>query len=468
MQPGCTNNIHVVGVGSDLTSELVNAFVSAAYCPEVMTVNDWLDISSRRMLPSAIAFYDGASLVNEIVTLLQRYTTPPVMCIFMRDMVAEDEAITRLCKDFLVWPWEQWEFSVRLNSMDLDGRLAQPWPEDKYHRTLTNLNLVGQSIAFTSVVELLRKISAYDAPILINGETGTGKEVAARAIHYLSERGDGPFIPADCGGLPDELLENELFGHRRGAYTGAQDSQLGLVEQADGGTLFLDEIGNLSPKGQCALLRFLQTQEFKRLGCDKLRKADVRVIAATNADLWKMVEMNEFREDLLYRLDVLSLTLPPLRDRDGDAQILAEHVLEKLCRQYGRYATLTPESLDWIKRYHWPGNVRELENLVRREYMLSDGGGISICSAHRNVREIPLSADVYSIQVERGFRQLGSLQQQKNELVRGFEKRYLAQLMEYTSGNVSEAARIAGKERRALGKLLKKYGINRQQFYKNA
>jgi len=213
----------------------------------------------------------------------------------------------------------------------------------------------------------IERFARCDATVLINGETGTGKELTARAIHYHGKRAEGPFIPINCGALPDALFGSELFGHTRGAFTDAYESRAGLVEQAEGGTLFLDELEALSPAGQVALLRFLQDHEYRPLGAPRARVANVRVLGATNADLSSFVRQGKFRQDLLYRLDVLTLDVPPLRNRGDDALVLARAFLRKLCSRYQQLErTFHADAIAALRSYEWPGNVRELENLIRR------------------------------------------------------------------------------------------------------
>ncbi|HEU5283230.1 MAG TPA: sigma-54 dependent transcriptional regulator, partial [Burkholderiales bacterium] len=244
---------------------------------------------------------------------------------------------------------------------------------------VTVANLIGRSAAFQDTVRLIQRIALTDAPVLIEGETGTGKEVAARAIHYSGSRRDRPFVPVNCGAIPENLIENELFGHVRGAYTDAREPQPGLIALANGGTLFLDEVETLCPKGQVALLRFLQDLNYRPLGSRREESADVRVIAATNIDLAELVHAKQFRMDLYYRLQILFLRLPPLRERAGDAGLLAEHFVRAFGVRYGGAAArFSPDSLSLLDRYAWPGNVRELENLVHRAFLLTGGEVISI------------------------------------------------------------------------------------------
>lgn len=309
--------------------------------------------------------------------------------------------------------------------------------------------MIGQSEVFRIVQALIDKMAVFDAPVLIEGETGTGKELAARAIHYRGARRDRPFVPVNCGALLDQLIENELFGHRRGAFTDARDNQPGLVELARGGTLFLDEIDTLTPKGQVTLLRFLQDHQFRPLGGDREQQGDVRIIAASNRSLERQVELGEFRLDLLYRLKLLYLTLPPLRERYGDVPMLAGHFVEVGSARFHKQAIpLAAATLSWFERYQWPGNIRELENLILREFLLADGAQISIPVPAAGLSAIPDQGGAQS-----------NHRLAKNQAIKEFESRFLKRLIEQANGNVSAAARICGTERRYLGRLLKKYQI---------
>jgi two-component system response regulator GlrR len=317
------------------------------------------------------------------------------------------------------------------------------------------VNMVGKSEAFRRMESLIRKIAGYDAAVLIEGETGTGKELAARSIHYLSARSGMPFVPVNCGALPDSLIENELFGHHRGAFTGASESHHGLIAQASGGTLFLDEIDALSPKGQVTLLRFMQDQEYRPLGSKRSESGDVRIIAASNADLLKLENAGHFRADLLFRLKVLSVELPPLRQRVGDVEVLARHYIQQFSRKYGKPPkSLHPDTLAWMNGYGWPGNVRELEHLLHREFLLCDTPLLTIAQSLPGT-DRRKQADRRRVDLGPGF---GTA---KAQAIADFEKKFLRQLLAQAEGNVTRAAKLAGKERRALGKLLKKHGLDR-------
>ncbi|MBI1423320.1 MAG: nif-specific transcriptional activator NifA [Gammaproteobacteria bacterium] len=235
-------------------------------------------------------------------------------------------------------------------------------------------NIVGHSQPMRRIFEQLRQVAKWNTTVLIRGESGTGKELVANAIHYNSPRSNRPFIKLNCAALPDNLLESELFGHEKGAFTGAVSQRKGRFEQADGGTLFLDEIGEISAAFQAKLLRVLQEGEFERVGGDRTFKVDVRIIAATNRDLESAVEEGEFREDLYYRLNVMPLYIPALRDRSEDIPDLARFLISKLAKQQGRELEITDSAIRLLMRYAWPGNVRELENLLERAAIMSEGG----------------------------------------------------------------------------------------------
>ncbi len=336
-------------------------------------------------------------------------------------------------------------------------------------------NLLGESPAFLRLLEQIDRFARCDATILINGETGTGKELTARAIHYLSGRNDGPFVPINCGSLPDALFGSELFGHTRGAFTDAHENRQGLIAQAEEGTLFLDELEALSPGGQVALLRFLQDHEYRPLGAARSRTANVRVIGATNANLAVLARTGKYRQDLLYRLDVLTLDVPPLRERADDAVVLAEAFLRKLCVRYqldGRQ--FHPDAIAALRTYEWPGNVRELENLVHREFLLADGDELQLPSLPRGAttgaeRRVTMRRSTDAPPAE-GFavRKTAhggeAFRDAKARAIAEFEREYVRDLLRQSGGNVSLAARLAGKERSRFNRLVRKYQIAARDF----
>ncbi|ATE59891.1 sigma-54 interaction domain-containing protein [Thauera sinica] len=327
---------------------------------------------------------------------------------------------------------------------------------------LAGFGLLGRSPAFIAATNLMRRFAQTSAHVLVQGETGTGKELVARAIHYLGDRRYKPFVPVNCGALPDNLMENELFGHARGAFTDARESQRGLIGGAEGGTLFLDEIECLSLKGQVALLRFLQDGHYRQLGGHGDLRADVRVIAASNQDFGELVRSGRFRQDLYYRLAIMAVDLPPLRRRGNDILLLIDHFLARFAREYGHPAPrLDAASVPVALAHPWPGNVRELENVVHRQFLLAEGDVVRL--------DAPIESPGAAAGGEAGsgwnidFSGM-DMKLAKAEVIARFERDYLEQAIALTRGNVSLAAQHAGKERRAFGKLLKKYGIDRNRF----
>ncbi len=346
------------------------------------------------------------------------------------------------------------------------------------------LHLHGQAPAFRRALTLLQQCARVDATVLLCGETGTGKELAARALHYLSARNRGPFVPINCGALPDSILEAELFGHARGAFTDAKSDSLGVIGQAQGGTLFLDEIDALSPRAQAAILRFAQDHSYRPLGASRLQHADVRLVAATNAKLEDLVAQGLFRQDLLFRINVLSVRLPPLRERQGDAILLAQAFVQRLVQRYRTGPReIDTESLAQLQTARaWQGNVRELEHLVHRAFLLATGPELHLdlgapdgTSASQDRTETFPSAPV---QVSHGAavdpadnREAAhlpppasadiSFADAKAQAITDFERRYLSEVLRRAGGNLSLAARIAGKERSRFCKLVQKHGLQR-------
>jgi two-component system response regulator GlrR len=315
---------------------------------------------------------------------------------------------------------------------------------------MRRLGLVGQSKVFLDEIKKLDLLARCDITVMIGGETGTGKELIARAVHYLSPRSDRPFVPIDCGAIPPELTESELFGHERGAFTGAVKKNAGLIAAADHGTLFLDEVDALSLSVQAKLLRFLQEMEYRSLGSSEIKKADVRVISATNRDLLQSVHANQFRKDLYYRLNVVQLRLPSLRQRREDLILLARHFVEKYVTRFRLPARdFTTDAIQKLHSHHWPGNIRELENVIGAAVALCDGPFIR-------------AADLLFASDQTQPR--GSFREAKARLITEFEREYIVCLLTSCHSNVSEAARAAGKNRRAFWELIRKHKIDVREF----
>jgi two-component system response regulator GlrR len=314
---------------------------------------------------------------------------------------------------------------------------------------LGNSNLVNQ------LREQIHNIALCDVSVLIIGESGTGKELAARAIHYLSSRCHQAFVPVNCGAIPENLFENELFGHRKGAFTDASYHQDGVVKEAEGGTLFLDEIGVITPYIQVKLLRLLQEKEYKPLGDSKTRTANVRIVAATNKDLQTLVTEGTFREDLFYRLNIVSLSIPPLRERKEDIPLLLDYFIKKYSRQYRKSIThVSEEAMVTLLSYSWPGNIRELQNKIQQAIVMNTSGGITVSEL-----DLPTTAarDRQNLEFE-------LFNKAKQKAMDDFEKNYLLLLMAACSGDVHCAARCAGKSRTGFWNLLAKHHLHPKQF----
>jgi two-component system response regulator GlrR len=321
-------------------------------------------------------------------------------------------------------------------------------------QSITRPHLIGASSQFLTVLQQIEKIGRSDAIVLILGETGSGKELVARAIHWTSERSSGPFVAVNCGAVPDSLVETELFGHGKGAFTDAKRARGGVVAHAEGGTLFLDEIDALSPKAQVSMLRFLQDFRYRPIGTGTEIAADVRILAAANRDLHQLVDEGGFRRDLFFRLNIFELWIPPLRTRPEDVELLAQHFIRIFSDRYGIPAKrVHPATLEWLRRHEWPGNVRELENWVHRALLLADGDEI-----HNVLRA--------ESQTLRGGDpgEFASWKTARAQALAEFETRYVATVLAQANGNVTAAARLAGKDRRAFGRLLKKHGIDKGRY----
>ncbi len=355
------------------------------------------------------------------------------------------EALKLGASDFLLPPLRRCELIPRLLRQTLMTRsgevLAQRLKEE-----MGLGQIIGESPELLAEIQRVPRFARCDATVLISGESGTGKEIFARAIHRLSARAARPFVPVNCGAIPEHLVESELFGHKRGAFTGALSDQPGLVREAEGGTLFLDEIDALTRPAQVKLLRFLQEGEYRAVGSQQIVRANVRVVAAANADLRRIVGEGTFRQDLFYRLSVLTLVLPALRERRGDILLLAQHFLDEhaaLAREMPK--TLSLASLHGLLTHSWPGNVRELQNVLTRAVVLSD---------QTTIEPAELALPDYGPSAEEE-----SFQAAKTRVVHRFEHDFLKTAMRSHGGNITHAARAVKKNRRAFWELLRKHEL---------
>ncbi len=310
---------------------------------------------------------------------------------------------------------------------------------------------VGECEPFLAAIKQIPLIARSDANVLITGETGTGKELSARAVHYLSGRSSQPFVPLNCGAIPLELVENELFGHQRGAFTSASGAQPGLIHEATGGTLFLDEIDSMPPFAQVKLLRFLQDREYRPLGAAKMIHADVRVVAATNADVEEAVKAGKLRQDLYYRLSTITLQLPPLRERRDDIPLLARHFVAAIASRLAvRPKDISAGAIQKLLLHDWPGNVRELEHVMERAVALSE--------------RMEIQKAEIDLPVSRQIADLESFQRSKAKVVAEFETSFVRRLLEGHQGNITRAALSAHKDRRLFRQLIRKHQIDVDQF----
>jgi DNA-binding NtrC family response regulator len=400
-------------------------------------------------LISAPAALAGA---RNVLAALKRIVpeVPVIVALEDCDSAQAFELLNAGATDFIAAPFQQIDVLPRAWKA-LQNFLGEDLPGQADSRQQPFRQLVGQSPIFLQQARKISLIAACEANVLIVGETGTGKELYARAIHYGSARAGRPFMPVNCGAIPAELVENELFGHLRGAFTSASSLQVGLIEEANGGTLFLDEIDCLPVHAQVKLLRFLQEKEYRPLGSSRMRRADVRVVAASNLNLEEAVDTGKVRPDLFYRLNIISLTLPPLRDRREDIPLLARHFLARYSREFdSQVRDFTDEAMDMLMVYSWPGNVRELEHAVER--------AIVLC----NRPLIQASDIVLSNQAVAGKRE--SLREAKAKEIERFEKNYIQGVLSACRGNITRAAQISQKNRRAFWQLIQKYRIDVSRF----
>lgn len=377
--------------------------------------------------------------------LLGQKHCPPILVVPCSEETSGINLLYRLgASDYLVPPFRVAEVYPRVRRL-LAYSYGQKTPVATIKEALGLKQFVGESPALMEQVQRIPRMARCDASVLITGETGTGKEICARAVHYLSRRADHPFVPLNCGAIPIDLLENELFGHETGAFTSANAHYAGVICEANGGTLFLDEIDSLPLSAQVKLLRFLQDKEYRPLGARKTAKADVRIIAASNARMDELLNSGRIRQDLFYRLNVLSLHLPPLRQRKGDIPLLARHFVAKYVAETdGKARDIAPAALRKLWLYDWPGNVRELENIIERAVVLSTSNVI-----HSGEIDLPISAEADS--------DPESFSLLKAKVVAEFERSYLQALLEQHCGNIGQAARAAQKNRRAFFQLMRKH-----------
>ncbi len=364
------------------------------------------------------------------------------------------QALRLGAEDIILKPFESPELVLRVknalkNSMILKENIKL---KEELSGRFNFDNIIGSSKKILELIEKVKRVSLTDIPVLITGESGTGKELVAKAIHYNSKRKDKPFVAVNCGAIPQNLVESELFGHKKGAFTGAMEDRKGLFEEADQGTIFLDEIGNLSIESQKQLLRILQEKEIRRVGDTKHIKIDVRVISATNVNLKDSIKEGKFREDLYYRLNGITLNIPPLRERREDIPFLVSHFIKEYNKKYGTgFTGLSSDAMALLINYDWAGNVRELKNIIEAALALSTEGGLVGRDILSQFVEFEGADDIFQPGVE-------------GEYVRAlenFEKEYFLKLLKNTGWDVERAANTAGINIATIYRKIKKYGLRK-------
>jgi DNA-binding NtrC family response regulator len=398
---------------------------------------------------------DGLEVLQRVKA--KEPSIPVIMVTAYATVEMSIQALRRGAYDMLTKPFEPEELLYRVKNALKHTELVEENRElreelvGKFHFD----NIIGASDGLKGVLERVEKIAGRDTSVLVTGESGTGKELIAQAIHYNSPRKDRKFIAINCGALPESILESELFGYKKGAFTGAAENRQGLLEAADGGTLFLDEAGNLPMNVQKTLLRFLQEQEFTRLGDTKPTRVDVRIISATNSDLKASVKSGAFRDDLYYRLNVLNIHLPPLRERKADIPLLAAHFIALQNRKFGTSIRgLSPEAMEHALGYAWPGNIRELRNVIEACIAMGDSDCI----------ELPVLAQFIELPVigQEESQEQPSEEGEYAQALSRFETDYLKGLLKKHRWNVEAAAREAGMNMATIYRKIKKYGIRRE------
>ena len=355
-------------------------------------------------------------------------------------------AVKEGAEHYLAKPFTDSELLTAVRDVLEKVRFRRSGHGDNQTASVRSHGFVGESAAMRAVYEAMDKAASISATVLVTGESGTGKELVARGIHYGGTRAQAPFVPINCGGIPESLLESELFGHVRGAYTGATETRAGFFQTADGGTLFLDEISETSLAMQVKLLRVLQDKEIRMVGGTQQVNVDVRIIAATNKDLLELVRRQLFREDLYFRINVINMEVPPLRDRDDDILLLAQHFVDKYSNELGREPPrFSDRVLEVLRSYHWPGNVRELENVIHRLVVMSEGAAV-------DVAELP---SVMRFSVQHGVGRHLTLSQVEAEHARS--------VLASVDGNKTKAAEILGIDRKTLREILKRDAVRNNQ-----
>ena len=429
----------------------VKAYTRSFEGVEDFEANQWDLVISDIKMPGM----DGLEVLERIRA--KDANVPVIMITAYATVETSIQALRKGAYDMLTKPFEPEELLYRIKNALKQTQLLEE--NQVLKKELSGKfqfdNIIGTSSALKTLLEKVEKIARRDTSVLITGESGTGKELIARAIHYNSPRKDSRFMAINCGALPESILEGELFGSKKGAFTGATENRKGLLEAADGGTLFLDEVGNLPLNVQKTLLRFLQEHEFMRIGDTKPIKVNVRILSATNADLLADVKRGTFREDLYYRLNVINLHLPPLRDRAEDIPLLAAHFIKEQNQKFGTTVKgFSPEALHALCTFPWPGNIRQLENVIEASLAVETEDTISLSVLSQFI-EVDAEAAEGAAMEDKG---------DYSSNLAAFEIGYLQGLLKRCEGNVEEAARQAGMNMATIYRKLKKYSLKKEDF----
>jgi len=428
---------------------MVKAYTRSFQAVEEFVPGEWDLVITDIKMPGM----DGLEVLQRVK--LKQPQIPVIMITAYATVEMSIQALRKGAYDMLTKPFEPEELLYRVKNALTQTKLLEENRELKEELAgkFRFENIIGASEGLKLVLEKVEKIAIRDTSVLITGESGTGKELIAQAVHYNSPRKEKRFVAINCGALPETILEGELFGYKKGAFTGAKENRAGLLEAADGGTLFLDEVGNLPMNVQKTLLRFLQEQEFLRLGDTKPTKVDVRVLSATNADLKLAVKNGSFREDLYYRLNVVNIHLPPLRERRGDIPLLAAHFIAHQNTKFGtKVKGLDSEAMAAITQYDWPGNIREVKNVIEASMAMANEEYLTLPLLAQFI-EMPaeISAVFGDDQIEGDY----------SAAMARFEADYLKGLLARYAWNVEAAARDAGMNMATMYRKMKKYSLKK-------
>ncbi len=403
---------------------------------------------------------DGMELLQQI-----KAHHPEILVVIMTAYSTIEDAVAAMrlgAADFLPKPFTADHLAIVVEKVLAARTLREEnrTLKEQLSRRYSFENIIGKSQGMVQIFELIKKISDTNVNVLVCGASGTGKELIARSIHANSRRNTRAFVPINCGALPEPLMESEIFGYERGAFTGAAHTKPGLLETADGGTFFLDEISELPMPLQVKFLRVLQDGKFRRLGSNQEREVDLRLICATNQPLEEKVEANQFREDLYYRINTFTIQIPPLKDRRDDIPLLANHFLQHYARQHQKPVNaLSPQAMELLLKGEWKGNIRELEHVLERAVILASGEAVQ-------PEDLPpqIHPPENNFQAPQTFLLNLPFKEAKDQLIEDFERRYIEDVLQKYHGNVSRAAEHSGIDRRSLHRLLAKYGLHASQM----